>query len=151
MDCQRKYFQSVAELEEYYENTEGALLEFLVRSVLDHPADLPKELVLGCKNLGIASGIVTRVLDRSLKMRRSGMDPGFPLDLVGRFGFSPAKLLDSAAWLNGPDLSPLIQKIGEMAASRQEAALSDLKIGLATLKRPQRKLIRDPLLHYVQL
>lgn len=77
--------------------------------------NLSQETLAGLNKLGVAAGITTKLLKNSIKSRRSGIDPGFPVQVLGRFGLKPADLLSTTMWLTGLQLSPIVEEIAELA------------------------------------
>lgn len=130
----------ISELENYYGTTEGCLINLHSQMVNDQIIASQEE---AAKKLGIASGFISKIVERSLQARKEGMDPGFPLELLAKHGLSPGQLITSENnnHVNSVNLEPVIKELVDVATV-------SLTEGLALIKDIPNK---DPFIYSVSV
>lgn len=110
------------------------------------PRETLNDLEQTTSNFGIAAGITT-LLRNSLKSRTTGLDPGFPVDMLSQQGLYVYDLLDRKKWRTGKELKPIVEALVSLAETHAEESEAEIRRIKPTLPSPQKSLLSDTFLY----
>lgn len=97
---------------------------------------------------GISSGIST-LLRNSLKARTSGLDPGFPVELLSKQNLYVYDIVDGKKWKSGEELASIVEPLAKHVEVNIASCETEIKRIKATLPAHQRKILSDTFLYLV--